>query len=246
VALRHSLEPLPQSALNALVRFTQAKYDAIKTRIGYVFNDRELLRHALTHASTKKKRGDYERLEFLGDRVLGLVVAERLFRLDPRHGEGKMSERHSSLVRGDTCAEAGRLLGLEDFIVMGPSELAKGLNRSLTVLGDVMEALIAAIYLDGGLDAARDFILRSWEPFLSGTQRMDKDAKTFLQEWALGRRLAIPAYRTVNREGPEHAPTFVIEVQVGAKEPVQGSGKSKRLAEQAAAEAFLKRENIRQ
>ena len=127
-----------------------------------------------------------------------------------------MSERHSSLVRGDTCAEAGRILGLEDFIVMGQSELAKGLNRSLTVLGDVMEALIAAIYLDGGIEAARDFILRSWEPILSGRHRMDKDAKTFLQEWALGRRLAIPAYRTVSREGPEHAPTFVIEVQVGS------------------------------
>lgn len=228
-----------------MVRFTQAKYDAIKTRIGYVFKDRELLRHALTHASTKKKRGDYERLEFLGDRVFGLVIAEKLFRLDPKHGEGQMSARHSALVRGDTCAEAGRLLGLEDFIVMGHSELAKGMNRNLTVLGDVMEALIAAIYLDGGIDAARAFVLRNWEPFLDGKELMHKDAKTFLQEWALGKGLAIPAYRTVSREGPEHAPTFVVEVQVGTKEPVQGSGKSKRLAEQAAAEAFLNRENIR-
>jgi ribonuclease III len=228
-----------------LLRFTQAKYDAIKTRIGYVFKDRELLRHALTHASTKKKRGDYERLEFLGDRVLGLVIAEKLFRLDPKHGEGQLSAQHSALVRGDTCAEAGRLLGLEDFIVMGRSELAKGMNRNPTVIGDVMEALIAAIYLDGGTDAARDFVLRSWEPFLEGKQLTHKDAKTFLQEWALGKGLAIPAYRTVSREGPEHAPTFVVEVGVGSKEPVQGSGKSKRLAEQAAAEAFLKRENIR-
>ncbi|HLF21343.1 MAG TPA: putative dsRNA-binding protein, partial [Aestuariivirga sp.] len=105
---------------------------------------------------------------------------------------------------------------------------------------------IAAIYLDGGLDAARDFILRNWAPFLDGKQLSQKDAKTFLQEWALGKRLAIPAYRTVSREGPEHAPIFVIEVQVGTKDPVPGSGNSKRLAEQAAAEAFLKRENIRQ
>jgi len=229
-----------------LVRFTQAKYDAIKTRIGYVFKDRELLRHALTHASTKKKRGDYERLEFLGDRVLGLIIAEKLFRLDAKHGEGQMSARHSALVRGDTCAEAGRILGIEDFIVMGQSELTKGMNRSLTVIGDVMEALIAAIYLDGGFDAARDFVLRSWEPFFDGKQLADKDAKTFLQEWALGKRLAIPAYHAVSREGPEHAPTFVVEVSVGTREPVLGSGKSKRLAEQAAAEAFLKRENIRQ
>ena len=229
-----------------MVRFTQAKYDAIKTRIGYVFKDRELLRLALTHASTKKKRGDYERLEFLGDRVLGLVIAEKLFRLDAKHGEGQMSAHHSALVRGDTCAQAGRLLGIEDFIVMGHSELTKGMNRSLTVIGDVMEALIAAIYLDGGIDAARDFILRNWKPFLGGKQLAQKDAKTFLQEWALGKGLPIPAYRMVSREGPEHAPIFVVEVRAGAGEPEQGSGKSKRLAEQAAAEAFLKRENIRQ
>lgn len=228
-----------------MVRFTQAKFDAINTRIGYMFKDRELLRHALTHASTKTKRGDYERLEFLGDRVLGLVIAEKLFRLDPKHGEGQMSARHSGLVRGDTCAEAGRLLGLEDFIVMGHSELAKGMNRSVTVIGDVMEALIAAIYLDGGIDAARDFVLRTWEPYIDGQQHLHKDSKTFLQEWALGKGLAIPAYRTVSREGPEHAPTFVVEVVVGSQKPVQGSGKSKRLAEQAAAESFLKRENIR-
>lgn len=228
-----------------MVRFTQAKYDAIKTRIGYVFKDRELLRHALTHASTKTKRGDYERLEFLGDRVLGLVIAEELFRLDPKHGEGQMSARHSALVRGDTCAEAGRLLGLEDFIFMGHSELAKGMNRSVTVIGDVMEALIAAIYLDGGINAARDFVLRTWEPYIDGQQHLHKDAKTFLQEWALGKGLQIPAYCTVSREGPEHAPTFVVEVVVGSQKPVQGGGKSKRLAEQAAAEAFLKRDNIR-
>jgi ribonuclease III len=245
VARRHSLEPLLQRALSPLVRFSQAKYDAIKNRIGYVFKDRELLRHALTHASTKKKRGDYERLEFLGDRVLALVIAEKLFQLDPDHGEGQMSARHSALVRGDTCAEAGRLLGLQDFIVMGRSELAKGMNRNLTVLGDVMEALIAAIYLDGGIDAARDFVLRTWEPYIDGQQHFHKDAKTFLQEWALGKGLAIPAYRTVNRAGPEHAPIFKVEVRVGTTEPVQASGKSKRLAEQAAAEAFLRRENIR-
>jgi ribonuclease III len=247
VAVRHPLEPLLQFALSALVRFTQARYDAIHARIGYTFTNRELLRSALTHASTKnkKRRDNYERLEFLGDRVLGLVMAEKLFQLDARHREGQMSARHSSLVRGDTCAEVGRSLCIEEFIVMGPGELSKGLNRSLTVVGDVIEALIAAIYLDGGFDAARGFILRNWETFLHGKQLSDKDAKTFLQEWALARGLAIPAYAMVSREGPEHEPTFHIEVVVEEREPVRGSGKSKRMAEQAAAEAFLRRENIR-
>ncbi|MGH6854239.1 MAG: ribonuclease III [Aestuariivirga sp.] len=228
-----------------MIRFTAARYDEIAQRIGYCFKDKALLRHALTHASSKRKHGDYERLEFLGDRVLGLVIAEDLFRAYPGQREGHMSGRHSQLVRGDTCAQAGRALALEDFIVMGQHEMTKGLNLNATVLGDVMEALIAAIYLDGGIDAARAFILRNWRPFMDLPETMEKDAKTFLQEWALGRALPIPAYAILSREGPEHAPRFVVRVTVAGREPMQGTGTSKRLAEQDAAAKFLAREKIR-
>ena len=245
MAHRHPLEPLLQPDLTALVRFTQTRYDAIAERIGYAFKDKTLLRSALTHASSKRKIGNYERLEFLGDRVLGLVIAEELFRLNPGQREGDMSARHSALVRGETCAEAGRLLHLEQFIVMGDSEAAKNLHLNTSIIGDAVEALIAALYLDCGLEAARRFILHNWERFIAEGKVIRKDAKTFLQEWALARALPIPEYRIMSREGPEHAPSFAVEVEVRGSRPVGGFGPSKRLAEQAAAETFLKRENIR-
>ena len=228
-----------------MVRFTAARYNEIAKRIDYDFKDKALLRHALTHASSKRKHDHYERLEFLGDRVLALVIAENLFRANPGQREGYMSNRHSQLVRGDTCARAGRSLKLEDFILMGHHEMNKGLNLNATVLGDVVEALIAAIYLDGGLDAARKFILRNWRPFLELPAMVHKDAKTFLQEWALARALPIPAYAMLSREGPEHAPNFVVKVTVRGREPTEGMGTSKRIAEQDAAAKFLARENIR-
>lgn len=228
-----------------MLRFTEARYEKIAQRIGYGFKDRALLRHALTHSSSKRKHDDYERLEFLGDRVLGLVIAEELFRLNPGDREGHMSGRHSALVRGETCAAVGRTIGLEEFIVMGASELAKGMNLNAGVIGDVMEALIAAIYLDGGFEAARRFILANWSPLIATPAAFQKDAKTFLQEWALARALPIPSYRVASREGPEHQPLFAVELKVGNHLPARGEGPSKRVAEQAAAEAFLRRERIR-
>lgn len=226
-------------------RFTAARYEEIAKRIGYSFKDRALLRHALTHASSQRKHDHYERLEFLGDRVLGLIVAEYLFRTYPKHREGLMSARHSQLVRGNICAEAGRTLALSDFILIGQGGRNKGLTVNATIMGDVVEALIAAIYLDGGLDAARQFILRNWNPFFISRTTAEKDAKTFLQEWALGRSLPIPAYSVVSREGPEHAPIFVVAVQVAGRDSIQGRGTNKRIAEQDAAGKFLARENIR-
>lgn len=228
-----------------MIRFTAARYEEIARRIGYSFTDKALLRHALTHASSKRKHDDYERLEFLGDRVLGLVVAEYLFKMHPGHREGYMSGRHSQLVRGETCAEAGRGLGLEEFVVVGQNERIKGLNLNATVLGDVVEALIAGIYLDGGLAAARQFILHNWRPFMDFAGKVEKDPKTFLQEWALARALPIPSYGVISREGPEHAPSFVVAVQIAGREPTHGKGKNKRIAEQDAATKFLARENIR-
>lgn len=245
VALRDPLGPLLPSALIAVVRFTAAKYNAIAERLGYRFRDKALLRHALTHASTKRKAGDYERLEFLGDRVLGLLVAEMLFKSNPKHREGLMSGRHSQLVRGETCAAVARKLSLKDFIVTGESERSKGLILNTSVLGDVTEALIGGMYLDGGIEAAKTFVENNWQPLLETPEVTQKDAKTFLQEWALARALPIPAYRLVHREGPEHAPQFKVAVDVKGFEAIDGSGTSKRLAEQDAAAKFLAREKIR-
>lgn len=246
VATGYPLEPFLQpNLILAVVRFTAARYEEIARRIGHSFKDRALLRHALTHASSQRKHDHYERLEFLGDRVLGLIVAEYLFKTYPKHREGLMSARHSQLVRGDICAEAGRTLALSDFIVIGQGGRNKGLSVNATIMGDVVEALIAAIYLDGGLEAARQFIFQNWRPFLDSSTTALKDAKTFLQEWALSRALPIPAYGVISREGPEHAPSFVVAVQVAGREPTHGKGGSKRMAEQDAAARFLARENIR-
>jgi ribonuclease III len=228
-----------------LVRFSQTLYDEIALRLGYSFNDHVLLRHALTHSSSKSKQDDYQRLEFLGDRVLALVIAEELYRLNPTHREGDMANLHSNLVRGDICTEVGKCLGISDFIVVGVSEHKKGVNLNSSIVGDVVEALVGGIYLDGGMDEAKDFILRNWEKHLVERKSVNKDPKTFLQEWALARSLSIPEYKILKREGLEHSPTFTVELKVKNKAPVQGLGPSKRLAEMAAATEFLKREDIR-
>jgi len=228
-----------------VVRFTEAKYQQIAERLGYEFKDRALVRLALTHASVGRASRDYERLEFLGDRVLGLIIAEKLYLDNPSHQEGHMASRHSALVRGELCAEIARIIGLQDFIQLGRKESELGVHLSSSVLGDAMEAIIAAIYLDGGLDAARSFVLRLWATSIDNKKAFRKDAKTYLQEWALAQSFAIPAYRIKGREGPDHAPMFIVEVAVGDRSPAEGEGLNKRLAEQAAAEAFLCRENLR-
>jgi ribonuclease-3 len=227
------------------VRFTANAYETLFERLGHRFKDRGLLKLALTHASRNRKDRHYERLEFLGDRVLGLVIAEELYHRNPTQREGNLAVRHSALVRGDICSEVARSIGLERFVAVGQAEKQKGVNASPTVLADAMEAVIAAAYLDGGLEAARSLILRLWDPYLKEKKVTRKDAKTFLQEWTLGKSLGIPDYRVVSREGPDHAPRFAIEVMVSGRQPARGEGASKRLAEQAAAEAFLQRENLR-
>ena len=245
LALCDSLEPLLQLDLTLVTRIPPARFETISAEIGYRFVNENFLRAALTHASTIKHQGDYQRLEFLGDRILGLVIAEYLFRSNPEQSEGQLSAALSTLVRGEACAVAGDAIGLADLVILGSSEKAKGMNLNRTVLGDVMEALVAAIYLDGGLESARGFVLRTWEPQVLHPSRMTKDAKTFLQEWALARALPIPAYRIVSRVGPEHEPVFVVAVEIKGKAPAEGTAKSKRAAEQDAADLFLKREGIR-
>jgi ribonuclease-3 len=229
-----------------LARFSQALHEEIAQRLGYEFKDKVLLRHALTHSSTNHKHDDYQRLEFLGDRVLALVIAEELFRLNPAHREGHMANLHSNLVRGEICGEVGKELGLGEFIIVGPSERKKGVNLITSVVGDVVEALIGGIYLDGGLADAKAFILRNWSRHIAENRSVSKDPKTYLQEWSLARGLPIPNYKILKREGLEHSPLFTVELNVKGWEAVQGSGPSKRLAEMAAADSFLKREDIRQ
>ncbi|MCA3555802.1 ribonuclease III [Aestuariivirga sp.] len=225
--------------------FTPARLDEISERLGYRFSNGALLTEALTHGSTQKHKGDYQRLEFLGDRVLGLIIAEQLFRNHPRDGEGQLTHVLSSLVRSEACAEAGDAIGLPDLVIIGSGERAKGMNHNRTLLGDAMEALVAAIYLDGGLDQARAFVLRCWDAQLMAPRAAAKDPKTFLQEWALARALPIPNYTVVSREGPEHEPVFVVAVEVRDRPAQQGVARSKRAAEMVAAEQFLKREGIR-
>ena len=213
--------------------------------IGYRFKEAELCRNAFTHGSRQSKHQDYQRLEFLGDRVLSLVIAEDLFHRFNAEQEGQLAARLSLLVRGEACTAVGEKLGLEEFIIVGAIEKKKGVQRIASVLGDVVEALIGALYLDGGLEVARVFILKNWSAMLSATPANLKDAKTFVQEWALARALALPQYEVTAREGLEHAPIFTITLKVGPYEQAKGVGPSKQAAEMAAASEFIAREGLR-
>ncbi len=215
--------------------------DALDDKLGYVFKDRDLLKRALTHAGANHSRSN-ERLEFLGDRVLGIVVARTLYDLYPDEQEGSLTHRLHALVRWEACAKVGEALGLWDHLALTKSEMsgAGGRGRG-PIIGSACEAIIAAIYLDGGFPAARDFILRFWD-FRNFEPEM-RDAKTRLQEWAQGRGkdAAAPVYQVVSRDGPDHAPHFVIEVRVPGHDPARGEGGSKRDAEQDAAGKLLAR-----
>lgn len=214
-------------------------------RIGHEFRDLDRLERALTHASARDKGGsDYERLEFLGDRVLGLTVAEMLFRHFPKAREGELSVRLNALVNGQTLAEVGNDIGISEFIITGSDVKSLKGRKGTNVRADVMEALIAAIYLEGGLDAARNVIQRHWEPRAEGVARVRRDAKTELQEWAHQVVGDLPVYKIANRIGPDHDPMFTVSVMVGGKLPEEAVGRSKREAEQAAAEKLLLREGV--
>jgi ribonuclease-3 len=228
-------------------RFNEAEYQTIAALLGYTFGNRDLLKAALTHGSGRKGKTNttYQRLEFLGDRVLGLVIAEELYVRNPRKAEGALAQNFSLLVRAEACAEAARELGIADHIRVGQKEKAQGMTTQTLILGDVMEAILGAMYIDGGLEPSRALIIRLWERRLSNRSKLIKDAKSFLQEWALGKAKAIPLYRIVAREGPDHSPHFTIGVIVEGFAEALASAQSKRIGEQLAAEAFLRREKIR-
>jgi ribonuclease III len=219
--------------------------DALEQRIGYVFKDRALLREALTHGSavaTKKKR-DYDRLEFLGDRVLGLAVAERLFAEYQNLQEGELAPRFNALVNMHACARAARAAGLGEAVVLSPAEENSGGRNKEAILGDICESVIAALYLDSGYDTAKSFITRFWGDAFEEAKTTTRDAKTMLQEWAAAKKKSL-RYVTVEQSGPEHAPRFIIDAQVEGFPPVRGEAGSKREAQRLAAAVFLKARGI--
>ena len=220
---------------------------ALEDRIGYRFKDADLLDCALTHISALtggSRAGSYQRLEFLGDHVLGLVVSDMLFRAFPKANEGELSRRLADLVRKETCADMARAMDLGPVIRLGASESGSGGRTRVAILADVCESLIGAVFLDGGYDAAAQFVEKLWDERMRTPSRPLRDPKTVLQEWAQGRGLPTPTYREVSRTGPHHKPMFRISVELPKLAPAEGEGRSKRAAEQAAAEALLQREGV--
>ncbi|MEL6806377.1 MAG: ribonuclease III [Pseudomonadota bacterium] len=217
-----------------------ADLQAFEGRIGHRFATPDLLIEAVTHASmSSATRQDNQRLEFLGDRVLGLVMAEALLEADKSAPEGTLAPRFNALVRKETCADVARDVALGDVLRLGRSEMMSGGRRKQALLGDAVEAVIAAVYLDGGFDAARDLILRLWGTRITRVEEDARDAKTALQEWAQARGLAPPVYAETARSGPDHAPVFTISARLEGGQTAEATAGSKRDAQQAAAKALL-------
>jgi ribonuclease-3 len=221
---------------------------ALETRIGHKFSNSSLLVTALTHVSALKStrsRGDsYQRLEFLGDHVLGLIVSDMLYRAFPNADEGELSKRLADLVRKESCADVAKSLGLVDDIKLGAVGAGAGARLRKSVLGDICEAVIGAIYLDGGYAAAVQFVERNWTERMRKPRRPLRDPKTVLQEWAQGKGLPTPVYREVERTGPHHDPQFRVAVDLPGLAPAEGVGGSKRAAEKVAASVMIEREGV--
>jgi len=218
----------------------------VENNLGYVFHDKALLDRALTHISgarsSEGRLGSYQRLEFLGDRVLGLAVSAMLLRGFPKSDEGELSRRLAELVRAEACAEVAAVMQLGPHIRLGSGEANSGGRKKKAILSDVCEAVVGAVFLDGGYEPAAALVERYWRPRMLAPSRPLRDPKTGLQEWAQGRGLPTPVYREVGRSGPDHDPHFQVLVEVEGLGEAEGEGRSKRAAEQAAAEALLARE----
>lgn len=207
--------------------------------IGEQPGDIALYQRALTHGSASED--NYERLEFLGDRVLGLTIAELLFRNAAHEAEGNMAHRLNALVNGPTCAKVARRIGLAPLIQLGKQARDDGARESDNVLGDVMEAIIGALYIDKGFESARAFVSRLWEPLLDVQAEAPKHPKSALQEWAAKSRKGVPQYDLTGQSGPSHSRTFEVTVSLKGMKPVSASGASKQEAETKAAELFLRK-----
>ena len=215
---------------------------AFTGRIGHQFREPDLLMRAVTHASISSvTRPDNQRLEFLGDRVLGLAMAEALLRADPQASEGQLAPRYNALVRKETCADVAREIGLGDVLKLGRSEMMSGGRRKDALLGDALEAVIAAVYMDAGFEAAQAVVLGLWGDRIAAVEADSRDAKTALQEWAQARGLPPPVYLEQGRTGPDHQPVFTVEVRLENGAVERAAAGTKRQAEQAAAKALLAR-----
>ena len=209
----------------------------VTARLGHAAKDMALFERALTHSSTGPD--SYERLEFLGDRVLGLVIARALYDRYPKEPEGHLSKRFNALVARETCAEVGRTLGLPDLIRLGKQARSDGANLSDNVVGDVVEALIGALLLDGGMEPAQRFVRAAWEPWLAGQEAAPQHPKSALQELAAARNRKAPVYEVVSRTGAHHQPKFEVRVSILGLGEASAAGSSKQEAETAAASALL-------
>ncbi len=219
-----------------------AELQAFQSRIGYRFIQPELLVRSLTHGSiSSPTRADNQRLEFLGDRVLGLVMASALLQADRDASEGQLAPRFNALVRKETCADVAREIDLGAVLKLGRSEMLSGGRRKQALLGDAMEAVIAAVYRDGGFDAAQDLILRLWGDRIRHVEADARDAKTALQEWAQARGQKPPVYVEVERKGPDHAPVFTVAARMQSGLEARAAAGSKRQAEQSAAGELLQK-----
>lgn len=239
----------------------------LEQTLDYKFKDREILKSALTHASSQKstrpekksvknssasandpalekREADNERLEFLGDRVLGLVISAALMKLYPASPEGELARRYNSLVRRKTCAEIATEIGLGKYLILSAGEERSGGRKKSTILANGMEALLGALFLDAGYDIVDTIICRLWHNKMNMSDKVQLDAKTALQEWAQGQGFNLPFYKNINRTGPDHNPIFIVEVSVGGVGAAQGQGSSKRIAEQNAAKALLQDQNV--
>ncbi len=221
------------------------KSEAIRSfeqRLGYEFSNLSLLVEALTHSSIASDfRKDNQRLEFLGDRVLGLVMAEALLEIDQTAPEGTLAPRFNALVRKETCAEVARQIELGGVLKIGRSEMLSGGRRKDALLGDGMEAVIAAIYKDAGFEVAKTIIINLWGDRIKNVKGDARDAKTMLQEWAQARGQNPPNYEVMSRSGPDHAPDFLVKVMLDSGETSEALAGSKRQAEQMAAKALLRK-----
>lgn len=222
---------------------------ALEEKLGYRFKDRDLLERALTHASVGEgatKVANNEVLEFVGDRVLGLLVAEALARYFPDASEGELAPRLNGLVSRETCARVAAAIGVGPALRMSASATKVGARERGSVLAGACEALIAAVYKDSDLETTRNVFGELWrEAFDLQSQTAGRhDSKTALQEWAQAVKRSAPAYRVVSRTGPDHEPRFLVEVAVQGVEPTRGEGRSRQQAEKAAAQAMLQREGV--
>jgi ribonuclease-3 len=222
----------------------EALASAIAGKTGYDFKDLRLLETALTHSSAVRATSNNERLEFLGDRVLGLIVADMLLKQFPDAREGDIAPRFNALVDARTCSNIGLEMELDQYMRADAALKARSRKAGGNYLADAVEALVAAIYLDGGIDAARTFVQRFWEPLALKTVEKPANPKGELQEWIAKSSEARPTYAIESRDGPDHQPVFTVSLKVEGFEPAMGSGSSRRAAEEAAAAAFLLREGV--